>query len=608
MANTFFGLSIGKAGLYTYQAALNTAAHNASNADTKGYTRQQVIQSASTAISVNNSYGMQGTGVDVDGVEQVRDSYYDTKYWKNSSIYGSYTTKAYYLDDIQSYFSEVSSDGSTAALDDFFGMMSTLSNNVKDGTNRTQVSESAVSLTQTINTLYNRIQSLQKECNTEIKNTADQVNSIAQRISSLTFQINTIEIKGVTANDLRDSRNLLVDELSQLANTTVTETPVGDDIGVNQYIVRLNGKTLVDTYEYNALKATPQESSVNQNDVEGLYTLSWEDGQNFDSTSNTLGGKLQALFEMRDGNNKVNFNGTGNGTNGSTTLTVTKANINDEINLNIPDSDGKIVVGNREYEYSSFDATVDANGSYTYTFKLKEGLAEAVTNTSVKIGNSVDCKGIPYFQAQLNKFTRTMASSFNDIHRTGEDLYGNKGIDFFTATLAGSGDEYSFGATLTSLTSLPDASTSTNGYVKASYYHVTAGNFKVNSAITDDPKKIACAEYDANADTGVEDKTVLNKLIALKGDMSMFKQGTPDMFLQTVVAEVGIDAKTAMSFATSQENIIKVVEIQRASISGVDSDEEAIDLVKFKNAYDLCSKVISVMNEIYDKLINSTGV
>jgi len=608
MANTFFGLSIGKAGLYTYQAALNTAAHNASNADTKGYTRQQVIQSASTAISVNNSYGMQGTGVDVDGVEQVRDSYYDTKYWKNSSIYGSYNTKAYYLDDIQGYFSEVSSNGSTAALNDFFGMMSTLSNNVKDGTNRTQVSESAVSLTETINTLYDRIQSLQKECNTEIKNTADQVNSIAQRISSLTFQINTIEIKGVTANDLRDSRNLLVDELSQLANTTVTETPVGDDIGVNQYIVRLNGKTVVDTYEYNTLKATPQDSSVNQNDVDGLYTLSWEDGQNFDSTSNTLGGKLQALFEMRDGNNKVNFNGRGNGTNGSTTLTVTKANINDEINLNIPDSDGKIVVGNREYEYSSFDATVDANGSYTYTFKLKEGLAEDVTNKSVKIGNSVDCKGIPYFQAQLNKFTRTMASSFNDIHRTGEDLYGNKGIDFFTATLAGSGDEYSFGATLTSLTSLPDASTSTNGYVKASYYHVTAGNFKVNSAITDDPKKIACAEYDANADTGVEDKTVLNKLIALKGDMSMFKQGTPDMFLQTVVAEVAIDAKTATTFAAGQENIIKVVESQRASISGVDSDEEAIDLVKYKNAYDLCSKVISVMNEIYDKLINSTGV
>ena len=129
---------------------------------------------------------------------------------------------------------------------------------------------------------------------------------------------------------------------------------------------------------------------------------------------------------------------------------------------------------------------------------------------------------------------------------------------------------------------MPDASTSVNGYVKASYYQVTAGNLKVNHAITDDPKKIACAEYDANTDTGVEDKTILNKLIALKDDMSMFKQGTPDMFLQTVVAEVAIDAKTSTNFAAGQENIIKVIETQRASVSGVDSDEEAIDLVKYK--------------------------
>ncbi|MEG1741963.1 MAG: flagellar basal body rod C-terminal domain-containing protein, partial [Acetivibrio sp.] len=120
--------------------------------------------------------------------------------------------------------------------------------------------------------------------------------------------------------------------------------------------------------------------------------------------------------------------------------------------------------------------------------------------------------------------------------------------------------------------------------------------------------KIACAEYNAGTDTGIEDKTVLNKLLALKSDMNMFKQGTPNMFLQTMVAEIAIDTKTSMTFAKSQENILKVVNKQRMSISGVDSDEEAMDLIKFRNAYDLCSKVISTMNQIYDKLINGTGV
>ncbi|MEG1459140.1 MAG: flagellar basal body rod C-terminal domain-containing protein, partial [Acetivibrio sp.] len=130
----------------------------------------------------------------------------------------------------------------------------------------------------------------------------------------------------------------------------------------------------------------------------------------------------------------------------------------------------------------------------------------------------------------------------------------------------------------------------------------------VTTAIVDDPKKIACAEYNAGTDTGIEDKTVLNKLLALKSDMNMFKQGTPNMFLQTMVAEIAIDTKTSMTFAKSQENILKVVNKQRMSISGVDSDEEAMDLIKFRNAYDLCSKVISTMNQIYDKLINGTGV
>ena len=610
LANTFFGLSIGKSGLYTYQAALNTSAHNSSNIDTKGYTRQQVLQAASKAISVNNSYGMQGTGVDVTGVNQIRDAYYDTKYWKNNAIFGNYNSKSYYLDNVQSYFSEVHSKGSTAALDDLFNSMKSLSGSVGDKTIRTQVSKFAVSLTQTINTIYGNLQNLQKECNTEIKNTAEQINSIAERVASLTMQINTIEVSGAMANDLRDSRNLLIDELSTLANTTVTETPVGDDIGVNQYIVRLDGKVLVDTYDYTTLQAIPEETSVDQNNVNGLYTLKWANGQNFDAISNTLGGKLQALFEMRDGNNKENFKGIGTGTKDSTTLTVTGANINDQIKLNIPDEKGSIVVGNRAYTYDSFSVSVKPDGSYSYTFELTEGLKEDINNKSVNIGNSVDCKGIPYYQAQLNEFARTMANSFNDIHREGKDLNGDKGLDFFTATLNGSGEEYAFDATLTGFHSLPNNTTdkTPNGYVKASYYHVTAGNLRVTSAIVDDPNKIACAEYAANTHTGIEDKTTLDKLLALKDDMSMFKQGTPDMFLQTIVGEIGIDTKSATTFSISQVNILKVVDKQRASISGVDSDEEAMDLIKFKNAYNLNSKVISIMNEIYDKLINGTGI
>lgn len=606
MPNTFFGLTIGKSGLYSYQAAINTAAHNSANADTIGYSRQQTIRSASGAISIAGNYGMAGTGIDVNGVVQVRDQYYDVKYWNNNAVYGNYNTKQYYLSNIENYLSEVNADGTTAVFDDMFTAMTGLATSPGDTTMRTQVAEYGQTFAEYMNFLHEGLQKLQDECNFEIKNTVDKINSLAEEITNLTKQINTIEVRGAMANDLRDARALLVDQLSELANVTVTERSIGDGIGVNQYIVRLDGKTLVDTYEYNTLEVVPQEAGVNENDIDGLYYLKWSNGQNFDSNSTTLSGTLKALFEVRDGNNKQNFTGTANGTAGTKTLTITNPNITDFNLLNIPDTNGKLKVGAKEYVYEKFTAEKAADGTVTYTFTLKEELSETASDTAVNIGESIEYKGIPYYMGQLNEFVRTFATAFNDIHKTGQDFYGNKnGLDFFTAKNPTSGVDMAFAPVKDENGNLVYPQT-IDSSAQNSYYHMNIGNFKVNTEILDDPKKIACAED--RVSNGVEDAAVLNKLIALKTDVTMFKQGRPDSFLQTLVGVMGIDAKAAKSLSESQDNIVKAIESQRMSISGVDSDEEAMDLVKFKNAYDLNSKVISIMNEIYNKLINETGI
>lgn len=609
MANTFFGLSIGKAGLYTYQGALNTTAHNASNVDTKGYSRQQAIRTASQAISVNSTYGMAGTGSDISGIEQVRDIYYDVKYWTNSSVFGRYESRSYYMKSVEGFFIEnESTEGITASFDKFNSALSLLSTNPSDGTLQTQVTEFASGLSEMLQSTYDGLQALQRECNIEIKNTADEVNSIAERISSLTKQINTIEVRGMKANDLRDARALLVDELSGLASVTVTETPMGEGVNINQYVVRIDGKTLVDTYNYTTLISDPQAASVNMNDVDGLYVLKWADGQNFDSNSPTLGGKLQALFETRDGNNKVNFTGTvTTGAVGDKKIVVNGANINDMIKLNIPETNGSITVGAQTYTYNSFEAKWnESTQSYTYTFDLKGSLTRDAKGAEVKIGEPIDAKGIPYFMDQLNSFVRTFSQSFNTLHKQGEDAFGNEGKDFFTADLVVSGQQLMFSEGK-DFSSVAD-SNSGSAYASGSYYNMTAGNFSINEWITDDPKRIAGSKLDNKEDSGVEDITILKKLIALKSDRGMFKQGTPDMYLQTLVGEIGVDTRAAIRFADSQDGILKLVDKQRMAVSGVDSDEEGMDLIKFKNAYDLCSKVISVMNEIYDKLINGTGV
>ena len=139
MANTFFGLTIGKTGLYAYQAAINTAAHNASNIDTEGYSRQETIRQAETPLSLSSKYGMTGSGVTVTEIKSIRDVYYDSKYRYNNAILADQNTKAYYLDTIQSYFSEVNADGTTASLDDLFASMNGLANDVSNTTNRMEV-------------------------------------------------------------------------------------------------------------------------------------------------------------------------------------------------------------------------------------------------------------------------------------------------------------------------------------------------------------------------------------------------------------------------------------------------------------------------------------
>lgn len=88
----------------------------------------------------------------------------------------------------------------------------------------------------------------------------------------------------------------------------------------------------------------------------------------------------------------------------------------------------------------------------------------------------------------------------------------------------------------------------------------------------------------------------------------MFKQGTPKDFFQTMVGEIGVNAKTATDLAQNQQDICDAIENQRLSVAGVDTDEEAINLVKYQNCYNLSSKVISVMDELLDRLINYTGV
>lgn len=607
MASTFFGLSIATSGLYASQASMNTTAHNISNANRTGYTRQQTVLKANKAISTNSSYGMIGTGVVTDSIIQVRDLYYDTKYRTNQAIYGNYSTQKYYMLSIENTFSEVNAEGITKSFDNFNLAMQELLKDSGDNAKRTQVSSMAAGFTELVNSMSNSLEKLQGDCNEEIKTCVEQINSLASQIASLNKQINTIELSGQNANDLRDSRNLLLDELAVYANIEVSETTLDNGMSTI-FTVRMDGQVLVDNYETNKLEVKPMDIHYNLGDIDGLYNVVWSNGQEFNEESSSLGGKLEALIQMRDGNNLENLSGVGAGNQGDNVLTITKTNCNDISKLYAPAQNGVITIGANEYQYSHFDCEV-VNGEYTYKFYLTTSLSKDVAGDKVQVGKNVTTKGIPYYMNQLTTFARTYAESFNAIHNKGQDLDGNQGVDFFTGKQPNSEKQYEFVENLTDFKFSskvdPILDVNANGNLSATYYSVNCKNFTVNNTVLNDPNKIACTEKIVD---GVSKSEILQELVNLKTDTTMFKQGTPDMFLQKLTTDSGTDAKKATTFTASQENILKVVDSQRMSVSSVDQDEESMELVRYQNAYNLSSKVIQTMNQIYDTLINGLGI
>ena len=604
MANTFFGLNIGTTGLYAAKSGLNITAHNVANIETEGYSRQVIKQSADTPLSTNNRYGMLGSGVAINEITQMRSQYYDEKYRSNNALLGMYDTRSYFMNEVQSYLNEIELEGFTTTFDSMYDSLQELAKDPSNLTVRTQVSNYAMSMCEYFNSLSTNLDQVQTECNYEVKNQVSRINSLATQVATLTKQINTVEIGGENANDLRDQRANLIDELSEIVNVTVTEREIGT-VGMTEYIVRLDGQVLVDNYEARSLEVIPRTENMSQCDVDGLYDVYWDNGEKLNAESATLKGTLKALFEVRDGNNKENLQGYAEEVDdGATEVTIINTNINNLKDLNIP-PEGKITIGNGEYAYTSFTVTANEDGTYSYTFELKdEARRQYPEGTKVSIGTTMDYKGIPYYHAQLNEFIRVFAQEFNEVHASGQNLNGDTGVNFFAAVNPMTAEQYnlnSFGAKGEENVTMSDFD-SDPLQTEVPYYMVTAANFTVNETIQYNPSAISAASDITN---GIGNADIANKLLALKSDVSMFKQGDPAAFLQTLVGEVGVDTKASLDFAESQENIVQAVTSQRLSVAGVDIDEEAMNLAKYQEAYNLAAKVIAVMSETYDTLINT---
>ena len=639
MPSQFFGLNIAYTGLLASNAAMNTTSNNIANVQTEGYSRQQVTQQASNALRVFQTYGCAGAGVETLAIERVRDEFYDGRFWDNNAQLGEYDMKQYYMQQLETYFDD---DGKSTGFKTIFDQlmvtgMQALLEDPNSATAKSQFVGYAGALTEYFNGMAGNLEKVQKDINQEIKLKVDEINSIAGEVATLNKQINTIELTGVKANELRDRRTLLIDELSKIVDVQVKETPIIDannenrETGANRYMVKIaGGQMLVDGSDYNGLECVARTSyeKVNQTDIDGLYEVYWADGQKFNLYNASMGGDLAGLIQMRDGNNGENFTGqvtatgtttTADGkTHDTVTVKVTKAYLQDLNKCNLSDQGGIIDLGNQEFYYDSWEYTCeyDANGNATYTYTItfsdSEKNPRGITNDRVgkkaEIGTNLSYQGIPYYMNQMNEWIRTFSQKFNDILTSGYSGNGDPGVKMFTGNKATGGEQFLLDDAAKRYDKQEKkASKMTVKVNDDSYYRLTAKNFDILEAIEQDPGLMANRK---DAADGVEQNDLLNDLKNLATDKTKmsFRGCNASEFLQCILSDVALNASRANTFYASFKDISATIDNQRISISGVDEDEEAVNLVKYQNGYNLASKMIQTLTEIYDRLILETGV
>ncbi len=677
MPSQFFGLNTAYTGLLNANAGLNTTANNISNAETEGYSRQGVHSEAAEALRVFTTYGCAGAGVETIAIERIHDEFYDNKYWANNDKAGQYEMKDYYMKQIEDYFRDDSTiEGFTTTFNKMMSALAEVKKNPANISTKAQFVGMADNLCEYFNSMSSSMEQVQKDVNSEIKLKVDEINSIASELATINKQINVIEIGGGTANELRDKRTLLVDQLSSIVSVEAMEYPIVDSnnpdrkTGGNMYIVKIaGGQTLVDTDQYNTLEVLARTSSekVNQSDIDGLYDVYWvsdanhaiydkivkeglKDDPNFKLEWNdfvkfgyktdkakydpcsefnlynaSLGGQLEGLIQMRDGNNSENFTGkiasvasttTGNGIDADVIrevkVEVTKDYLKDINKLTLSDSGGIITLANKKFYYDDWKFEYDqASDKYYYTFtvnetKSRDTVPQSNTGKEADVGIPIKYQGVPYYQQQLNEWCRIFGAAFNNILLEGYTSEGDGGVEMFVANKATEDSQYMFREAKYGKYVDPNTSYSVS-MNQDSYYWMTAKNMDILKAIVDDPGKMA-TKSDKSA--GTDEYNIAGRLIdmTMNKDVANYRGAATQEFLTCVLSDVALNAKNATTFYNNYTNIGKNINNQRISISGVDSDDEAVNLIKYQNAYTLASKMIQTLTEVYDRLILQTGV
>jgi flagellar hook-associated protein 1 FlgK len=287
MGSTFFGLNTALTGLTAQQRALNTVTHNLTNASTEGYSRQRVTMAAAPAfaypaLNLERGPGQIGTGVEVKAYSRMRDQFLDVQYRTQNAQLGQWSARSDSLARVDTIINEPGESGLSSLMQDFWRSWQALSQNPESASARESVRSTAQTLISGFHDLAGQLEAVRADADTLMGTQVARVNELAGQINLLNQDIAKAVAVGQEPNDVLDARDRLLDELSRMANVSVTQGQNG------KVFVAVSGALLVDasTNATNAMavSGTPAVVTVGGTDV----------------TAGLSAGSIRGLIDVRD--------------------------------------------------------------------------------------------------------------------------------------------------------------------------------------------------------------------------------------------------------------------------------------------------------------------
>ena len=655
-------MNIGITGLQSANVNLATVAHNTTNASTAGYTRQRAVQA--TNIAVQTGSGYIGQGSHVTTVERMYSGFLTRQV--NTAQAASSQLASYYteLSKIDNMVADANS-GLSTALQDFFKGVNSVATNPSQSSARQSMISSAQSLASRYQSLNDQLNQLYDGVNSQITSTVSSINAYAQQIASLNEQIVIGQsAAGQSPNDLLDQRDQVVADLNKLIGVTTTTDSNGSYnvfVGTGQQLVVGSQVTTIEAKPSNAdasrlainLKSSGgsqelPESLVTGGSLDGLLTFRRE---SLDKTSNELGRNAASLALTFDAQNALGQDAKGNVVGGTGfvsdffTMPSTRKAVANALNpVGSPAVSIKLTAasysGNFYTNLTTSDYSLNFNGADLTLTRLSDNKQwKAVGATNVSDINAVLAADLADPQGfTLNAAALTAGSSVNYLIEPTRGAAGEIAVNAavvadtnlvaaatpmrtaagpansgsaaisagsvstgYTALVAGTPLTLTYNSTSKTMNWLAAGTIPAGSVAYTSGSTITiAGNSFEISGTPNDGDTFTVSRNSSGTSDG-RNALALGKL--LTQNTMTGKTSTYQADYAALVSDIGNKTRELKSNGDAQTSLLEQATSARSSLSGVNLDEEAADLMRYQEAYSASAKIIEIASKLFDTVL-----